>query len=492
MNDKTRILNELNDRSREVFRRVVEGYLTNGEPVGSRTLTRSMSEKVSAATIRNVMQDLEFLGLLDSPHVSAGRIPTQQGLRMFVDGLLEVGDLDNTDREKIDATIGNGGSDVGGMLDRIGSALSGATQGASLVLAPKHEAPIKHIEFVALGSDRALTPSSMREAANFVNALAEGRTLSELGQVIKTEIAKRRQEIDVLARDLIDSGWAEWDDQGARYERLIVRGRANLLGEDAAEEDLERIRTLFDDLERKRDIAEFLELAEEGEGVRIFIGSENKLFSLSGSSLVVSPYMNADRKIIGAVGVIGPTRLNYGRIVPIVDYTAQLADAYADEIDEMDDETIEIDALRAERDGLKDKWMRAMADAENARKRADKQRREAEMYGGSKLARDLLPVYDNMKRALEAAGEKSEETSALIEGVELTMRELLNTFKKHGIEPIVPEVGDKFDPNVHEAMFEAPVPGTKAGDIIQVSAEGFWLSDRLLRPAQVGVSSTPA
>lgn len=345
MNDKTRILNELNDRSREVFRRVVEGYLTNGEPVGSRTLTRSMSEKVSAATIRNVMQDLEFLGLLDSPHVSAGRIPTQQGLRMFVDGLLEVGDLDNTDREKIDATIGNGGGDVGGMLDRIGSALSGATQGASLVLAPKHEAPIKHIEFVALGSDRALvvlvfadghvenrlfhpppgqTPSSMREAANFVNALAEGRTLSELGQVIKTEIAKRRQEIDVLARDLIDSGWAEWDDQGARYERLIVRGRANLLGEDAAEEDLERIRTLFDDLERKRDIAEFLELAEEGEGVRIFIGSENKLFSLSGSSLVVSPYMNADRKIIGAVGVIGPTRLNYGRIVPIVDYTAQL------------------------------------------------------------------------------------------------------------------------------------------------------------------------
>ncbi|MBY6167424.1 MAG: nucleotide exchange factor GrpE [Pseudomonadota bacterium] len=174
------------------------------------------------------------------------------------------------------------------------------------------------------------------------------------------------------------------------------------------------------------------------------------------------------------------------------DIDAAEADAYADEIDEMDDETIEIDALRAERDGLKDKWMRAMADAENARKRADKQRREAEMYGGSKLARDLLPVYDNMKRALEAAGEKSEETSALIEGIELTMRELLNTFKKHGIEPIVPEVGDKFDPNVHEAMFEAPVPGTKAGDIIQVSAEGFWLSDRLLRPAQVGVSSTPA
>jgi heat-inducible transcriptional repressor len=345
MNDTSKILEELNDRSREVFRRVVEGYLLNGEPVGSRTLTRSMEEKVSAATIRNVMQDLEYLGLLGSPHVSAGRVPTQQGLRMFVDGLLEVGDLDMTDREKIDATIGNGGGDVGGLLDRIGSALSGATHGASLVLAPKHEAPIKHIEFVSLGHDRALvvlvfadghvenrvftpppgqTPSSMREAANFVNSLAEGRTLTELAKAVKDEITRRRQEIDALARDLIDSGWAEWDDEGSSYERLIVRGRSNLLGADAAEEDLDRIRTLFDDLERKRDIAEFLELAEDGEGVRIFIGSENKLFSLSGSSLVVSPYMNADRKIIGAVGVIGPTRLNYGRIVPIVDYTAQL------------------------------------------------------------------------------------------------------------------------------------------------------------------------
>ena len=175
------------------------------------------------------------------------------------------------------------------------------------------------------------------------------------------------------------------------------------------------------------------------------------------------------------------------------DIDAAEADAYADEIDEMDDETIEIDALRAERDGLKDKWMRAMADAENARKRADKQRREAELYGGSKLARDLLPVYDNMKRALEAASDEQKEVSAaLIEGVELTMRELQNVFTKHGIEIIAPEVGDRFDPKLHQAMFEAPVPGTKAGDIIQVAAEGFLLFDRLLRPAQVGVSSMPA
>ncbi len=345
MSDAGRVLEQMNDRSREVFRRVVEGYLTSGDPVGSRTLTRTMSEKVSAATIRNVMQDLEYLGLLDSPHVSAGRIPTQQGLRMFVDGLLEVRDLNSQDRQRIDATMSGTESDIGDLMGRVGAALSGATQVASLVLAPKHESAIRHIEFVQLGPDRALvvlvfsdgqvenrifmpppgqTPSSMREAANFLNALAEGRTLSELRQSVAKQISTRRQEIDTLAHQLVERGMATWADEGESTERLIVRGRANLLEEGAAPEDLDRIRTLFDDLERKRDIAEFLELTDEGEGVRIFIGSENKLFSLSGSSLVVSPYMNADRKIVGAVGVIGPTRLNYGRIVPIVDYTAQL------------------------------------------------------------------------------------------------------------------------------------------------------------------------
>jgi heat-inducible transcriptional repressor len=267
------------------------------------------------------------------------------GLRMFVDGLLEIGEMNVADREKLNATVTDTAQNVDGMLDQIGSALSGITQGASLVLTPKQEAPIKHIEFVSLAEDRALvvlvfangqvenrlfnpppgqTPSSMREAANFLNALIEGRTLSDLQGAVKTEIAARRQEIDTLAHDLVESGLAVWQNKGDRHERLLVRGRANLLDGDAEEADLTRIRTLFDDLERKRDIAEFLELTEEGEGVRIFIGSENKLFSLTGSSLVVSPYMNADRKIVGAVGVIGPTRLNYGRIVPIVDYAAQL------------------------------------------------------------------------------------------------------------------------------------------------------------------------
>ncbi len=343
--DTSILLQEMNDRSREVFRRVVEGYLESGDPVGSRTLTRDFSEKVSAATIRNVMQDLEYMGVLGSPHVSAGRIPTQLGLRMFVDSMIELGDPTDTDRERIDATMGDNASDVSGLLDRVGSALSGVTQGASLVLTPKHEAPIKHIEFVSLSQDRALivlvfsdghvenrlfspppgqTPSSMREAANFLNAIVEGKTISEVQRSIAQEIALRRQEIDQLARQLVESGLALWEGDDENSERLIVRGRSNLLAGEAEEEDLARIKSLFDDLERKRDIAEFLELADDAEGVRIFIGSENKLFSLSGSSLVVSPYMNADRKVIGAVGVIGPTRLNYGRIVPIVNYTAQL------------------------------------------------------------------------------------------------------------------------------------------------------------------------
>ena len=344
MTERSRLLTEMNDRSREVFRRVVEGYLETGDPVGSRTLTRTMSESISAATIRNVMQDLELLGLLDSPHTSAGRVPTQLGLRMFVDGLMEVSALSLSDREAIDATAGGNEPGVASMLDRIGQALSGITHGASLVLAPKHEAAIRHIEFVSLGADRALvvlvfadghvenrvfvpplghTASALREAANFLNALAEGRTLSALRAHMGAEIARRRQELDDAARALVESGLAVWENPGESSERLIVRGRANLL-DGTSDHDVDRIRSLFDDLERKRDIAEFLELAETGEGVRIFIGSENKLFSLSGSSLVVSPYMNADRKIIGAVGVIGPTRLNYGRIVPIVDYTAQL------------------------------------------------------------------------------------------------------------------------------------------------------------------------
>ena len=223
-------LSDLNDRSREVFRRVVEAYLATGEPVGSRTLTRDMTEKVSAATIRNVMQDLEHLGLLDHPHVSAGRMPTQLGLRLFVDGLMEAGPVSATDREMIDETLGRDSGDTGAMMDRVSTALSALTHGASLVLMPKQEAPLRHIEFVGLAPDRVLvvlvfadgrvenrvftpppghTASSMREAANFLNAMAEGRRLEDLRRSIGHEIDARRQEIDSLARELVEEGPTE-------------------------------------------------------------------------------------------------------------------------------------------------------------------------------------------------------------------------------------------------------------------------------------------
>ena len=344
MDSSTELFSEMDARSREVFQRVVESYLSSGEPMGSNTLTQQMTQQVSAATIRNVMKDLEFLGLLDSPHTSAGRKPTEMGLRMFVDGIMEVGDPDEADQRKLAATMDEGDS-ITNMLDRMSNALSGLTHGASLVLAPKKSSPIKHIEFVSLATDRALvvlvfangevenrvflpplgqTPSQMREAANFLNAVGQGKTLQELQSSVIWEIKKHRSELDALAASLVEAGVAVMQNAGGDNERLIVRGRSNLLEAAGTAEDLERVRVLFDDLERKRDIAEFLQLADEGEGVRIFIGSENKLFSLSGSSLVVSPYMNADRKVVGAIGVIGPTRLNYGRIVPIVNYTAQM------------------------------------------------------------------------------------------------------------------------------------------------------------------------
>lgn len=353
--DATAALSSLNDRSREIFRRLVETYLATGEPVGSRTLSRAMSQKLSAASVRNVMQDLEQLGLLNSPHTSAGRLPTHLGLRLFVDGMLELGALSDDERRAIegglsDPTHAAEGANLDRLMDQAGSLLSGLAGAASLIIAPKADAPIKHIDFVRLSdaqalvvlvkesgeienrlvdAPRGLTASAMQEAANFLNAHLRGKTLAESLSAIEEQIARARAEMGEISQRLVENGLASWAqtadvEAGVEPERLIVRGRAHLLGDVDLAGDIERMRQLFDDLERKRDIAQLLDIAEEGEGVRVFIGAENKLFSLTGSSLVVSPYMNPEHKVVGAVGVIGPTRMNYGRIVPIVDYTAKL------------------------------------------------------------------------------------------------------------------------------------------------------------------------
>ncbi len=338
---------DLSSRNRDVFQTLVEMYLQSGHPVGSRPLSRELDIKLSSATIRNAMQDLEYLGLLTSPHVSSGRVPTELGLRLFVDEYLEINKVEEDERSLLDSIATNENEQVTEKLGRAGTLLSKLTRSASLVLAPKSASPIRHVEFVSLAPDRALvvlvtsdgrvenrvfcppngqTPSSMQQAANFVNSVAAGRSIGELMRIIEKEIKQRKAEIDRLASQLVEDGLAVWEDSDDQNygERLIVKGRSNLLDGKETGIDLDRIRELFDDLERKRDIADFLQFVEDSEGVKIFIGSENKLFSLTGSTLVISPYMNNDQKIVGAVGVIGPTRLNYGRIVPIVDYTAQL------------------------------------------------------------------------------------------------------------------------------------------------------------------------
>ncbi len=346
MAEQTPSLADLNDRSRTIFARLVETYLESGAPVGSRTLSKSLELGLSPASVRNVMQDLEELGLLDSPHVSAGRVPTELGLRLFVDGVLELGDISQEERDQIEGAFATRGTDMAAMLDEAGALLSGLSHCASLIVAPKHESPVRHLEFIQLGDGQGLAvvvfedgsvenrlfdippglvSSAMREAANFLNAHLRGHTVQSALARMDDLIERRRAELDDLAASLVDRGLALWDDGTQSHsERLVVRGRANLLEEGQNAADLERIRQLFDDLEQKRDLAQLLEMVQEGEGVRVFIGSENKLFSLSGSSVVISPYRDQSRRVVGAIGVIGPTRLNYGRIVPIVDYTARL------------------------------------------------------------------------------------------------------------------------------------------------------------------------
>lgn len=333
------ILNDIDARSREVFRQIVEAYLETGEPVGSRTLSHDRRLAVSAATIRNVMADLTDLGLLHAPHISAGRLPTELGLRLFVDSLLQIGDLTEAERRAFDAGADEAGAAT--VLEQTAAKLSGLTGAASLVVAPKTEAPLRHIEFVATSPGQALailvfedgrvenrvmkTPadlpaSGLMAAGNYLSARLRGRTISETRDTILKEIEKNQADLDALTARLVSDGVAEI--ASAERMSLIVRGRGRLL-EESASQDLERVRMLFDDLERKRDVIDVLAAAKDAEGVKIFIGSENRLFSLSGSSVIVAPYRDAARNIVGVLGVIGPTRLNYGRIIPIVDYAAE-------------------------------------------------------------------------------------------------------------------------------------------------------------------------
>lgn len=338
-------IGELSERSRDIFRSIVEAYLETGEPIGSRTLSQRGQITLSPASIRNVMSDLEHAGLLEAPHTSAGRVPTQLGLRMFVDGLLEVGNLADQERKGIEAQLAASGRNIDDVLMQASGLLSGLSQCAGLVVTPKRDPALKHVEFVALGPQRALVimvgedgsvenraietpmglpPSTFIEAGNYLSSRMRGRTLEEARSQIIEEIAARRVELDELAAKLVSAGLAEWGGAQNSTQSLIVRGQGRLLEDAAATGELDRIRDLFDEIDRKSDLIQLLEMAKQGSGVRIFIGAENKLYSLSGSSVIAAPYHDETRRIVGVIGVIGPTRLNYARIVPMVDYTARV------------------------------------------------------------------------------------------------------------------------------------------------------------------------
>ena len=334
----------LDPRSAAVLREIVEQYVATGEPVGSRTLSRCLPMALSPATIRNVMSDLTDAGLLFAPHTSAGRLPTERGLRLFVDGLLQFGGLETSEQEAISLALEARGRSLEATLAEASTMLAGLAGAAGLVLAPKSDGAIRHIEFVALGPGRALVilvgadgsvenrvietppglpPSALEQAGNYLNARLSGRTLGELQHLVGIEITEDRAQLDGLTTRVVEAGLATWTGEG-RGGSLIVRGQARLLSEVTEIHNLEAIRVLFERLERQETMLRLLELAESSDGVRIFIGAESGLFGASGVSMVVAPARNGADRIVGAIGVIGPTRINYGRIIPVVDYTARV------------------------------------------------------------------------------------------------------------------------------------------------------------------------
>ncbi len=333
---------ELTERARDIFRRVVEGYLESGQPVGSRTLAASEELNLSPASIRSVLSDLEVLGLLAAPHTSAGRMPTESGLRLFVDGMMQVAQPTAEERAAIEQRVGQPGP-LEEALAATSSMLSDLSAAAGVVMVPRREPRLAQMGIVRLDERRALavvvgqdgsienrlmelpagtSTSSMQEAGNYITARLAGRTLADAARAMQAEIVSGRAMLDSAARDLVERGLAVWSADAAQRPVLIVRGQANLLDETTLT-DIERVRSLIDDLENKQSVSELLESAREAEATRIFIGSENRLFSLSGSSVIAAPYRDREGKVVGVLGVIGPTRLNYARVVPMVDFTAR-------------------------------------------------------------------------------------------------------------------------------------------------------------------------
>lgn len=337
------MITELNERSREIFRYIVSSYLDSGVPVGSRTISKSLDLNLSPASIRNVMADLEDMGLLSSPHTSAGRMPTETGLRLYIDGLMEVGSLSQDERKKIEAECGVKGISMQEMVGNATNLLSNLSSCASLVVAPRVEKPVKQMQFVLLEPGKALTilvmqngmvenrlmeiprdvtESMLKQASNYLNSKLTGKTLDSVQKDIESEIQNNKTKLDTITASLVAKGIAIPKSQNDGH--IIIRGQSRLLEDVKAIEDLERARALLGYLEEQKNMLNIIDSVDGAQGVQIFLGTENQIFDQSGWSLVLSPYKNASEKIVGAIGVIGPTRLNYDRIIPMVDYTSQV------------------------------------------------------------------------------------------------------------------------------------------------------------------------
>jgi len=335
-------ITELTDRARDIFRLVVEDYLNSGQPVGSKALAQHGAVNLSPASIRSVLSELEQLGLLAAPHTSAGRMPTESGLRMFVDGIMQVAEPTREERAAIEQQLSAPGP-IEAALEKTSAILSDISGAAGMVMVPKRERTLAQMRLVPLDDTRALavlvgedgnienrvlelgegvSPGAMQEAGNYISAQLAGRTLAEAARAMSGEIASGKSALDEVSARLVEAGIAVWSEDSTERPVLIVRGQANLL-DDTALDDIERVRSLLDDLENKQSVAQLLERAREAESARIFIGAENRLFALSGSSVIASPYRDREGKVVGVLGVIGPTRLNYARVVPMVDFTAR-------------------------------------------------------------------------------------------------------------------------------------------------------------------------
>ncbi len=335
-------ISDLTDRAREILRLVVEGYLDSGQPVGSKTLAHDSGINLSPASIRSVLADLESAGLLAAPHTSAGRMPTESGLRLFVDGMMRIAEPSPEERAAIEGRL-SGNGPIEQALEQTSAILSDLSGAAGMVMVPTREARLAQFSLLNLGQGRALavlvseegavenrvieigrdiTPSALEQASNYMTARLTGCTMAEASRAISHEIAAGQTQLDAASRELVERGLAIWSRDAAQRPVLIVRGQANLLDE-AALHDIERVRSLIEDLESKQSVAELLETAREAEATRIFIGSENRLFALSGSSIIAAPYRDREGRVLGVLGVIGPTRLNYARVIPMVDLTAR-------------------------------------------------------------------------------------------------------------------------------------------------------------------------